>query len=280
MEDTQLHYGDHVVGFLDVLGQRQQLRELRSVPPDQNCSAIIETLKKSAGYVLRLRDLLKTTSTSYTAGLSVGLCELIAKAQCGVVYRTVSDSIIMAARLRNDQRLASVASVHLCMTACCNMQVLALELNKPIRGGIDSGPGLELDPTEVYGAALERAVSLEKSAEYPRVLVGEELCNYLDRIESGPDASPTEKCAVKIASVCKTFITEDPSDHRKMLDFLGPPVASHLRAPLRQGGARKIEACIQQQLGQARDAGSAELVSRYERLSVYFESRSMHWTRG
>ncbi len=72
MEDTQLYYGDHVVGFLDILGQRQKLRELRSIPADGDHADIIDTLRQTAGYVLRLRDLLKVTPR-VTRGLSVGL---------------------------------------------------------------------------------------------------------------------------------------------------------------------------------------------------------------
>jgi len=50
-----------------------------------------------------------------------------------------------------------------------------------LRGGIDVGLATEIGPGEIYGTALERAYVLKsKEAEYQRIVIGDELCRYLN----------------------------------------------------------------------------------------------------
>jgi hypothetical protein len=50
----------------------------------------------------------------------------------------------------------------------------------PIRGGIELGLAMDIDNDDIYGPALARAYTLEsKVAQYPRIVIGEELILYL-----------------------------------------------------------------------------------------------------
>lgn len=66
----QKHYilGHHLVAFLDVLGQREQFRQLRlPATPDEETHAK-EVIKNTAGYVLGSRQLFQTQFEVFEKG--------------------------------------------------------------------------------------------------------------------------------------------------------------------------------------------------------------------
>ena len=73
----------------------------------------------------------------------------------------------------------------------------------PIRGGVEVGLGVEMFEHEYYGRVLVDAYLIESTAaDYPRVLVGPRLLNYLAALERGPFtderlATPPEGCSIR-----------------------------------------------------------------------------------
>jgi hypothetical protein len=104
----------------------------------------------------------------------------------------------------------------------CGIFALSLFSEHPIRGGVDVGLGLLITPDEVYGPALERAYFLEaECAKYPRIVIGQELCDYLAEVETQTETTPHARFAKQTAACCRAFLTVD-TDGLRILDWLGP----------------------------------------------------------
>lgn len=156
--------------FVDVLGQRERLRQLRGLPTtDEEMEKTVAVLRETAGFVLWLR---KTFLRFFEAcNASTGTFNALAPQQrqlaaelmhSEVQCRGVSDSIIITVSLTNtDEHCTPMNGVHDALVAVSAMFLSALSVRHPVRGGIDVGVGLTLGPEEVYGAALERAYFLE-----------------------------------------------------------------------------------------------------------------------
>jgi hypothetical protein len=284
MEPEQsYHYGFNCLAFLDILGQRRLLRQLPSLPrKDEETTKL---LKETAGYVLRLRKQLSDCfeafgrPTPFLTALPDDAQKRIINARRGVKYRGFSDSIIMSVSFREDEeQVASIIGVYGCMAACCILHLVALSLRRPIRGGIDVGLGMDITDDEVYGPVLERAHYLEAElADYPRILVGEELSHYLDEVQRQPSSSTISRLAPSLASRCQRLITVD-TDGFRMLDFLGEAMAEvgePDQRPILFGMASDY---INEQKQMALSRGDHKHLSRYFRLGAYFGKQSKLWT--
>lgn len=110
------------------------------------------------------------------------------------------------------EQFGPAIGVYGCFNACCMLHLLALSLKRPIRGGIDVGLGIDLTDDEVYGPVLERAHFLEsKVADYPRIVLGDDLTAYLDELEHQKVAlTNLGFLAPHFASLSKQLITAVP----------------------------------------------------------------------
>ena len=78
--------------------------------------------------------------------------------------------------------------VYAALTSAASTFLTMLAGRQAIRGGIDVGVAVELRDKELYGPALARAYELEsKTANYPRVVLGEELIRYIQFQQVRPD---------------------------------------------------------------------------------------------
>lgn len=130
------------------------------------------------------------------------------------------------------EQLAPMAGVYSCIGACSGLHTEALASKNPLRGGISVGAGLDLTDDEIYGPVSVEVHDIESVlADYPRIVVGEELLKYLSQIESTAPPTPAGRIAQKLAARCKRMITVD-SDGFPMLDFLGDEIAQWTPDPL------------------------------------------------
>jgi hypothetical protein len=283
MEEKAYHYGYYVIGFLDVLGQREKLRQLHHRLPrnDVEWAEAKKNLGETAGYVIKLRELLDDYYQQFKnpgpllASLPVQVQKQIKDARHVARYRGFSDSFIMTASLRgDDDNCTGMSAAFGTIGACCMLPLVALSMKRPIRGGFDVGLGLEIATDEIYGPALERAHYLEsRVADYPRVLVGDELWKYLNEVEAQPATTQFGKVAAKLASLSKGFITTDTDGHL-MLDFLGQKVAKNLGPDQWRELHKNAGDYITEQEKAAQAEKDEKMISRYVKLRTYFESRS------
>jgi len=187
---NKLPVGFYLVALVDVLGQRHLLREMRDIPEKTNekeMAEFIALLKKTVGTVTGMRDLF----FNYFKGSSLQHFKLseFSPEQQNILLQLksnplkshmFSDSVVLFLSLRNDVNKLPVSGVYSALGAVASTFLVMLAAGHAIRGGIDVGVGMELSDDEVYGAALSRAYQLEnRIAQYPRIVLGDTLINYL-----------------------------------------------------------------------------------------------------
>lgn len=204
-----------LVAYLDVLGQRDRLRELTALP--RNNDEIRETaaiLKGTLGFVLQLRSLFEKFFEGYSkrSDFVQSLSETEQQtfrelSRTEVHLYGFSDSFVVYVPLRSDDEHSTpMNGVFAALMASAAMPINSLYAGHSLRGGIDVGVGVQLDTGEVYGAALERAYTLEHDvSDYPRITVGDELIRYLQFVRDQQSTSIPGRCAKQKAELCCGF---------------------------------------------------------------------------
>jgi len=148
----------------------------------------------------------------------------------------------------------------------------------PIRGGIEIGIGFEPDPGEIYGPALSRAYALEsKTAQYPRVVVGDELVKFITALSQ---QEITDRCSIvsrNMANECVQCLTYD-SDGVAIIDYLGPYFAGlAAKAELDASPIHGAYDTVKKFSSRYKDEKNSLLAFRYASLRRYFEARMPLW---
>lgn len=120
-----------------------------------------------------------------------------------------SDSLIFYASLNTQQgRLVPVSSCFSMLTALVCAQLWALARGCPFRGGVEVGRAALFNGNQILGPALSDAVQLEKQAQFPRILVGNEFRNYLQLNSQLPFDTPENRANREFAEICIGHICE------------------------------------------------------------------------
>jgi hypothetical protein len=270
------HYilGHHLVGFLDVLGQREKFRQLEIPKTPEDHARVGQVLRETAGFVSDLRNTFQSNFKAFEAGISTGPLGMLGSMEPKFVG--FSDSFVMSVALRNDRGdLIPMVSVFASLSAAATVMLTSLAGRHALRGGMDVGLATELGAGEIYGTALERAYLLEcQSAQYPRIVIGDELWKYLSAalVRFETDAAPNAKVVKAIVKKIMQLISTD-TDGKRILDYLGP-VLKELMKPgdvkVMVQPAYDFVAAEQERLSSMADK---KLGERYAFLRRYFESR-------
>ena len=149
----KVEFQDYLVLFLDVLGQRQHLREMIGMPATgEEKTRFVSLLRETLNVVLTLRDSFKTffeavsTEAPFAANLPPSARDKIRQVRrAEVFYHGFSDSIIVAVPLKNDdENCTPMNGVHRALVAACGLPLLSLAAGHPLRGGLDVGVGTRL----------------------------------------------------------------------------------------------------------------------------------------
>ena len=175
--------------FLDILGQRRILREIKDLPTNDNeKEAFLDKIRQTVGKVDRLRNAFRDFfNASNSHVINTDLVppehreEFIASQKSEAYFYGFSDSIIVAVPIMsNDENCTAINGVYSALVATCGLGFISLAATITLRAGLDVGIGTQIEGQEIYGPALERAYFIESNlAEYPRFVVGKELINYL-----------------------------------------------------------------------------------------------------
>ena len=279
MGKRHLRLEHHLVVFLDVLGQREKLRALKLPKTEEQAAAVTEILRQTAGFVLELRRVFEQRFTTFESGLT----NLKGHTTESIRPKFVgfSDSFVISVPLGgHGSELVPIVSVFSALSAAATVMLNSLANRHPLRGGIDVGVAAEMGPTEIYGSALERAYLLEcKEAEYPRIVIGDELCRYLDAalINFQGQSTPEARSITAIIVKMKGWIAID-CDGKKILDYLGPAMAELGRSGDERGKAVKpIYEFVLTEQKQINEANNLKLIPRYQAFRHYVESRLHLW---
>lgn len=278
MDQQVFKLGQHLVAFLDVLGQREKFRSLKRPTNPEEEAEVKEVLRQTAGFVVELRTVFQTQFEVFEAGAPN--VQRHTKMPLRPSLIGFSDSFITSVPLREEgHELVPIVTVFSALSAACVVMLTALANKHPLRGGIDVGFATEIGPGEIYGTALERAYLLEcRVAKYPRLAIGDELCRYLNAALANFEnqTTPVAKAITAIVKKTMQMIAID-ADDQKILDYLGPVVVENAGP---DHGKFMIQPAYNFVLAEQKRmlaSGDPELIGRYVLLRRYFESRLAQW---
>jgi hypothetical protein len=287
-ETNSLSLEYYVVGFFDLLGQQEHLRNLQQLPNKSDVDALAKTrddLKNTYGAVSGMRkwfaDAFQTYTRKSLASDSLTPEQTTMYLQMNnnpIQFQGFSDSMVVFLSLHD----TVAAKVHPrgvlgIFSAAALTFIGSLGVGHPIRGGIDVGIGYQPNTGEIYGPALSRAYMLEsKIANYPRIIVGDELIRYLTetRNQSATDAFATQSKSV--AAECMNCLAYD-DDGIPFVDYIGPYFREVLGT---SDGAKFVDMAYDHVIkfsNRFKEEKNSQLAFRYALLRNYFEARLPLW---
>lgn len=287
-----INYYYYLVVFIDVLGQKEAFQNLGNQPLADNHPKLIEAHKQTAFFVETLRNGFKDFFDAYTAEkepsvkvMPEKMDQFKAMLKSNLKHQRFSDCIQAYVCLHTDKYHSNaINGVFGALLACGSMLLLSLATKKAFRAGIEVGLGTELDNGEVYGPVLYKAYELEsKVAEYPRIVVGRELINYLTTLVNAHEQLPeqtkedVELCKV-MATNCRKMIVRD-LDGVPILDYLGAEFLQNInenseRAKELEGVFNQALQFVESEYSKRKQVGDRKLALRYYLLLNYFKAKN------
>ncbi len=204
--------GYYVVAFVDLLGTESKNAEIKAQPefPAEILKREIDKVKQ---FQRDFYDFFENAARSEKKLKSLRPKNLKADLEKlqgnDVKSYAFSDSLIFYASLNTQQgRLVPVSSCFSILTALACTQLWSLARGIPFRGGVEIGRAAQFNGNQVLGPALSDAVKLEKQAQFPRILVGNEFHNYLQLCSQLPLATPESRANRAFAEICISHICE------------------------------------------------------------------------
>lgn len=224
-------FGWYVVAFLDLLGQQDALHKLNALPNMENqveVDAFKQNVSNSTNPLYALESFFKVAIKSFMEGtldesmLLPPQQELLRQLRSTpIFYRTFSDSLIVHIPFSKDISKFECRAIYSVLAATAATFLSCMVHSYAIRGGIELGLAWTLKEGEIYGPALARAHNLEsKIAQYPRIVIGEELISFLKVVEGQQAVTAEEKAHAYCATKSKELLAIDDDGHT-FLDWLG-----------------------------------------------------------
>jgi hypothetical protein len=195
-----------------------------------------------------------------------------------IVNYGFSDSVIIAVALEaKPSDPTPVNGVWQTLLAVGTTATLSLAAKHPLRAGIDVGVAVRVSDHEIYGAALERAYTLESHcAQHPRIVVGQELLSYLRQVKDQPHDTTEAQIGSLRAESALRFIFQDADGH-PALDYLGSEVHDVVAASLTPATVQQAYDFVVSEQARWRAGGNEGRADRYRKVREYFESRAELW---
>jgi len=281
-----VHIGPYFVAIIDIVGQRDKLKAWASPPNNKAelerlASDVIET----AGYVKELRS--QFDQLYAAAKQPTGLLDHLdpekrawveGRKQTNLWRRGFSDSYVMTVPCWYEQAWGlHAADIYYSLLGICGLFIWSLAMEKPFRGGVDVGLGIEIDTQEVYGPVTVQAYELEsRKAKCPRIMVGEGLLSYLDDLEQKCASDPDGRHTRLNIQNSRGLITR-PRGGKPMLDVMGNGVHSVLNHELFGQMVEAGYSFVVREQKRFYQSGPKKLYHRYSQLREYCESRLQVW---
>lgn len=289
---NNINYYYYLVAFIDILGQKEVFRDLENQPLEDNHPKLIEAHKQTVLFVETLRNNFQNFFNAYTAEkeLSVRVApekmeQFKAMQKSNLKHQRFSDCIQAYVCLHTDEYHSNaINGVFGVLVACGSMLLLSLAMKKAFRAGVEVGIGTELDNGEIYGPVLYKAYELEnKVAEYPRIVIGQELINYLTNLANGHQQLPEQTkedvdlCKL-VATNCLKMVVRD-LDGVLMLDYLGNEFLKSIKQNSEQeeklkGVFNLALQFVESEYAKRKQAGDKKLALRYYLLLNYFKAKN------
>jgi hypothetical protein len=288
-DNNKYYFGYYVVAFVDLLGQRDEMKKFRGLPknasgPDYD--EFIQTVKTTIG---RIYDIQKTcqeffeafSNRPYRVNIPQEYKQMFENlGKTHIRYQHFSDGLVIFVPLKEDEVTSPLKSVYGLLSACAGMMLFGFAKKSPIRGGLTVGLGTELNESEIYGPVVGEAYELEKEiAQYPRFVIGNEFLAYIDHF--------TQKALqlddirgmhdVAVADTCKRLLTYD-FDGYAIVDYMGNCFHEMMKTnEAYEYIIKEAREFIHSSLAEFQRRQDSLLAFRYKLLHSYFEGNIDKW---
>ncbi len=272
------HLGYFVVAYIDLLGQQDKIRSLK-VPAGLGDTVAIEEARKvindTYGAVNMMR---KSFITSFEAFAQSPIQKKLPAElnNSPIQIQSFSDSIVIYLSMRTDKFKLPVRGIYAILCASAVTFLHCLAHGHPIRGGIDIGAAFEPVKGEIYGPALSRAYTLEsKCANHPRIIIGNELQQYLSASSNQEETDMYSQAAKRTADMCIKLLAED-DDGYAFVDYLGQTFHTLTKNQIPISIIEKAYNNILEASNCYKATKNGKLAFRYSLLRDYFYDRLSH----
>ena len=224
-QDTSRSAFNYCVCFLDILGQRHAMKDQGLLPvintEEERLDFVRHVLATTIRPITRLQRQASDFMGSFLAGddsptrqtLPPELRQEWDKLR-GQELRVQywSDGLVAFSNLGNQEAHVQIngAFAVLAMAGSLCFMNLGEQFRNPLRGGIDIAWGTELRPGELYGPAIARSYELESEvAQYPRVVVGPRMIEFLQVIAGLPPSDNFFRYSSTLAKQCLQMVLRD-----------------------------------------------------------------------
>jgi len=204
--------GYYVVAFIDLLGTEAKNSEIKAQPefPAEMLKREVDKVKKFQRNFYDFFEDAARSEKRFRSQRPENLKADLEKLQGNDVKNyAFSDSLIFYASLNTKQgRLVPVSSCFNILSALVCAQLWSLARGVPFRGGVEIGRAATFNGNQILGPALSDAVKLEKQAQFPRILMGDEFHKYLQLNSQLPLDTPVNRANREFADICIGHICE------------------------------------------------------------------------
>lgn len=281
-------YRYYLVGFIDILGQKERLRKIKSLPVNkEEYDAFVKLVQETHGTVLSFRKSFlrffdgmfkpRPTPTGLTEEQLAKFEELRKRAEkLKPTIVPFTDAIVIYVPLSDDASVIQVDGILSTILAISGSFLACIALGFVFRGGVEIGLARRISANEIYGPALVQAYDLEcKVAKYPRVVVGDELISFLKLTVANQDTETQSKANKVMAQKCLDLLMIDV-DGRYAIDYLGEEYR-RISQSLFPDVPEKASSFLERVFLEIKEKRNTELCLRYSWLADYFENRLSLW---
>lgn len=278
-------FGYYFVAFIDILNQKEALRKIKELPDtEEGKQSFFQLLKESFGAVDGFRNLFEDFfNENIESNIPI---EMIPKEhrdaftevkKIDVKFQGFSDTVVIYVSLNTETIKAPINGVFSALAACASTFLLSMAAGHVCRGGIEIGIASEFYEGEIYGPALLEAYRLESEvAQYPRIVIGDEVINYLESMKRTKGSDPLTKLNNQMADVCLSLFARDV-DGNIIMDYLGEGFKKYM-APDGLGSIpREAHEFIMKEVEKWKEARDTKLSVRYSLLLSYLNARLSLW---
>jgi hypothetical protein len=192
-----------------------------------------------------------------------------------------SDTVVIYVSLNTDTTKAPINGVFSALAACASTFLLSMAAGHVCRGGIEIGIASEFYEGEIYGPALLEAYYLESEvAQYPRIVIGDQVINYLADMKRAEGLDPFTKLNNQMADICFSLFARD-IDGNVLLDYLGEGFKKHMVPDGFHDDLKVIPKMayefVEKEFEKWRKERNTKLSLRYNHLLNYLSARLPLW---
>ena len=284
----------YLVAYIDILAQSESLTKLKHFPQKHEelaeyKKAIMETyvfVEEFRSSFYNYLNIFKNHKTPTLPGIPPQAESILRSMKLmDVKLVFISDTVILYSPIFDDEIPCPQSGIFAVLSAMASTFFSSLAVGKPCRGGIELGPAIVLKEGDIYGYALYKAHELEsKVADYPRIVVGDELINFLNVSMMVPqNIDPLLNYRATMSQVCLDLLGKD-SDGKNIINYLGEGFKNYCFRETNSTQAmfpesyRFIEASMKTFENGTTDR-EKENMERYKKLKKYFDENSPRWKR-